>query len=502
MNKKIIITALLALVTMTGQAIDDYQFHSGTAVLKGRILNKPVGEWDVISVRAHNVFSDKEIIQNIPVAADGTFEGTISLPHSQSTLALELADVFLAVGDTVEVTKDAALDDYEGVTFRGNSTSADINRLWPEVRKHYFGDGKLFVNGLAKEDIPKWKQDMVKLMDKIIADIEADHLPLPAGSSTYVKEVMGASLLGELLMAFMENYRYNMTSQFNSFYVTNVSTAKLDEYYDFLAERERWLLDNPAMLFVTKDPSILFKYVMVYIMPDIAFMRNSKRPSLLYPISDYYRDASQAITSRYGLKGGNFMQQMMLCLDVFEEGRIDDESEPDDVAANFAGAIPLLTNPIVARHALNLYRQYVINREGKGVRTASATPEADAVFQRIIDAYKGNALYIDFWDMSCAPCRRSMLDEREKVDRMKDEPVRFLYICDEKTSPRERAEKWLQENSIKGEHIYVSHNDWLLLGEKFQFNAVPFSLAIDKYGNFVTHDYLNRYFNELIKTED
>ena len=494
---KTILTTLLFLVALTGQAIDEYQFRGGTAVLKGRILNKPSGEWDVISVRAYNVFSDKEIMQNIPVAADGTFEGTISLPHSQSVLVSELSDVFLAVGDTVEVTKDAALDDYEGVTFSGSSTSAVINQLWPEVRKHYFGDRKLFINGLAMEDIPKWKQDMVKLMDTVIADIEADRLPLPAGSKAYTKEVMGASLLGELLMAFMTNYRYNMTSQFNGFYVTNVSTAKLDEYYDFLAARERWLLENPAMLFVTKDPAFLFKYVMVYIMPDIAFMRNSKRPSLLYPISDYYRDASQTITSRYGLKGGNFMQQMMLCLDIFEEGRIDEDSNPDDVAANFAGAIPLITNPVVAHHALNLYRQYVINREGKGDKTASATPEADAVFQRIIDTYKGYALYIDFWGMGCAPCRRGMLDEREKVERMKDLPVRFLYICDEKTSPREYAEKWMQENNIKGEHIYVSHNDWLLLEEKFQFNAIPFKTAVDKDGNFVTYDYLNKYFDKL-----
>ena len=123
---------------------------------------------------------------------------------------------------------------------------------------------------------------------------------------------------------------------------------------------------------------------------------------------------------------------------------------------------------------------------------ASATPEADAVFQRIIDTYKGNSLYIDFWDMGCAPCRRGMLDEREKVERMKDLPVRFLYICDKKNSPQEHAEKWLQENSIKGEHIYMSHNDWLLLEEKFQFNAVPFSIAVDKDGNIVTHDDLDK----------
>jgi hypothetical protein len=96
-------------------------------------------------------------------------------------------------------------------------------------------------------------------------------------------------------------------------------------------------------------------------------------------------------------------------------------------AAHFAAAIPLITNPIVAHHATELYRQYVISREGQPVQTVSQTPEADALFQRIIEPYKGNGLYIDFWDWGCGSCRTGMLDEREKVERMKDLPVRFLH---------------------------------------------------------------------------
>lgn len=531
MNKKTIITLLLAFVCMTVSAIDEYQFHSGTAVLKGRILNKPADEWNIVSVRAYDVFTEKEIICNIPVAADGTFEGSIDLPHSQSVLALDVSYVFLAVGDTVEVTKDATLDDYRGVTFGGHGNSADVNRLWPEVRKHYFGDKPLFINGLAREDMPKWKQDMVKLMDAVIADMETDRLPLPPATNSYVKEVMGASLLGELLMAFMENHRYNMTG--NSYAKLNVSD--LADYYDFLAGRERWLLDNPAMLLVAKDPLSLVSYAGVYIMIDILMLRNKlllgyhsdgspsdydyktkmvlprdfnaeqhrrmldMRQDTLFTIADYYRRASQIITSRYGLQHVGFMQQMVICQDDFREDRIDENSNPDHVAASFAAAIPLLTNPIVAYHALDRYRQYVKQREGKVAEAASATPEADAVFQNIIEPYKGNALYIDFWDMSCGPCRRTMLDDREHVEQMKDLPVRFLYICDEKTSPRDNAEKWMTENRVRGEHIYLTHEDWLLLCGKFQFNAVPFQLAVDKDGIVVTRDVIDQYVRELQK---
>lgn len=511
-------------------AIDEYQFHSGTAVLKGRILNKPEDKWNIISVRAYDFFMDKEMIYTIPVASDGSFEGSIHLPHSQSVLALDVSNVFLAVGDTVEVTKDAAQDEYEGVTLGGHGTSADINRLWPEVKKHYFGNKRLFINGLAKEDIPKWKRDMVKLMDTVIADMEADHLPLPAGTNAYVKEVMGASLLGELLMAFMENYRYNMTEGDN-FY--NIKVAELGDYYDFLADREQWLMDNPAMMLVTKDPSFLINYAGVYIMTDISMMHNrlglgirnddnaddiayktwkvlprdydagqhqrllAMRQDTLLTIADYYRMASHAITSRYGLKRVGFLHQMVLCQNVFREDHIDENSNPDHVAACFAAIMPLISHPVVAYHALDRYRLYVKMREGKATVEKSNHPQADAAFQRIIEPYKGYALFVDFWDMGCAPCRLNMLDERDKVERLKDKPVRFLYVCNEKTSPRNYAEPWLQENYINGEHIYVSHEDWHLLNEKFQFNAVPFYIGVDKDGNIVSYDEVDNYVDEI-----
>ena len=104
--------------------------------------------------------------------------------------------------------------------------------------------------------------------------------------------------------------------------------------------------------------------------------------------------------------------------------------------------------------------------------------------------------------MSCAPCRRGMLDDRERVEQLKDLPVRFLYICDEKTSPRDYAEKWLTENQIKGEHIYLKHEEWLLLCEKFQFNAIPFSLTTDKDGNIVPHEVISKFISGLMKTAE
>ena len=533
MNKKSIITFLLALVAVMGRAIDEYQFHSGTAVLRGRILNKPTGEWDNLSVVAFNLFTDEEQVLAIPVAADGSFEASIHLPHSQSVLVRDIANVFLAVGDTLELTKDAAqVEDEAGVTFGGHGASTDINRLWPEVKRHYFGDRTLYTKGMPMEDATAWKQEMVRLMDAIHADIEADRLPLgaqssrlPAATSAYVKEVLGASLMAMPFYATIENYCDNLF----------MKGGVMKDYYDFLTSREEWLLDNPAMLFVIDKPDYFINSFAFYVMPDIGFMAGrfrlscwndepadviaykqemllprefdadlhrrllSLRADTLLTCADYYASAMQATQERYGLRNVDFIQQMVLCRDVFDDVLPDKDFTPYHAAAKLAAAFSLISNPIVAHHALERYRQYVISEKGKAAITVSATPEADAIFRRIIEPYKGNALFVHFWGMGCGPCRREMLEEREKVERLKDQPVRFLYICDEKDSPRERSEPWLTQNNIKGEHIYLTHNEWNLLSAKFNIYAIPFTIGVDKDGNVVTYDAVNNYVQDLQK---
>lgn len=514
MRKLLLSTVLLTLVTLAAQAIDEYQFHKGTAVLKGCILNKPAKEWTTLSITTFNHFIDKERMVSIAVKDDGSFEAAIALPHSQGVYLDDVGYVFLAVGDTLELTKDATKQDMEGVAFGGHSTSTHINRLWPVVKKHYFGDKPLGMSDLSPEEIPAWKQKRVKLMDAVIADIEADKLPLPAGTSSYEKAVLGASALAMPFLEVMVLFRNNMT------------TLKASEYYDFVSDRERWLLDTPAMLFAIESPGHVFSYTSLCLMLDVSwgadqFRVGAKfndpaniqtykqdfvlpsnfdadlhskllalRQDSLFTIADYFRTTTQTTLKRFNLKQMGFMLQMSLCRYIFDEVHLDDIT-PDRMAANFAAVMPHFKHSAVAHHALDAYRQFVISKEGKVEQTASLSPEGDAIFERIIAPYKGNALFVDFWGMSCGPCRANMLNEREKVEKLKDQPVRFLYICDETDRPREMAEQWLKENNIKGEHIFVTHEEWKHLATKFQFSAIPFATAVDKDGNLTTPMELN-----------
>ena len=54
----------------------------------------------------------------------------------------------------------------------------------------------------------------------------------------------------------------------------------------------------------------------------------------------------------------------------------------------------------------------------------------------------------------------------------------------------------MTENQIKGEHIYLRHEEWLLLCDKFQFNAIPFNIAADKDGNIVSRQVIRQWLEE------
>ena len=105
--------------------------------------------------------------------------------------------------------------------------------------------------------------------------------------------------------------------------------------------------------------------------------------------------------------------------------------------------------------------------------------KGDSIFQRIIEPYKGNVLYVDFWEMSCGPCRNLMLNMRDEVEANKEKPVKYLYITDDS---EEKCRPFLEPNNIKGEHIHITPAEWGYLREKFQFTGIPFTVLFDKDG--------------------
>ena len=148
--------------------------------------------------------------------------------------------------------------------------------------------------------------------------------------------------------------------------------------------------------------------------------------------------------------------------------------------------------PKVAYSVMDGYRNVVKTTEGGNITkdiSDTWTTSQKALWDKLTSQYKGNLILIDFWGLHCGPCRQGMLEMRKNVEEMKNEKIKFLYICNEADSPRGQAEKWMSESNINGEHIYVTLSEWTILQAMFNFIAIPRTTLIGRDGKIIQYKF-------------
>lgn len=205
---------------------------------------------------------------------------------------------------------------------------------------------------------------------------------------------------------------------------------------------------------------------------------------------------------------GTFMNDLRLSQDIVNHmdnnlkedklGRLDEHGHRDgilDYMANTVGeTLAGIQNVQVAQTIVSEYRNFVKATETGGDEKGNNwTEEQNALWNKIVSPYMGNTLFLDFWAMSCGPCRAGMMSQKKLVEEMKDEAVKFLYITteDQKTS----GEKWMADNNIKGEHIYITNNEWKQFETMLNFTAIPRGALVSKDGKLIEHDFHVGQFN-------
>lgn len=541
MNKKTIVTILLTLIAMTGQgkvkpkirttlkgypsgAIDEYHFHAGTAVVQGRIAGGKERDFSTFNVTGTDLFSNQDFVRTINIEPDGSFLEQISLPHSGWVYfdGADIPSAFIAVGDTLEIRIDHAKNK---ATLSGSGATGEVNSIWPRLENQFASkETRTPWEGLDRKFMLEWKKRKIKELDQIARSIHADTITALKGCSNYAKDVLKSSLLAmPLEQMLIAGHQWWWRTRSKDGKANPALTIPAGSYFDFLSARQSYLMDNPLMVFAaagdrvishmgfnvlntylflandmerynrTTDSDELGNYKQNFILPH-NYASELHREMLEYDnghlvsVADYYAMCSDSIRSRFGFDHTGFMMQLCLlhCVLDFDDA---ENSATDKFltrkAEELAGAIPQFTDRAICHHAVDVYRRFVAEHEGHVRMDAAASTPGDLLFQSLKEEYAGNVIHMDFWGIGCGPCRKGMLDQRTLVKKYKDAPVRFLYICNEKDSPRETSEKFLSENQIQGEHIFLSSDEWNLLTNKFQFNAVPFTLLIDKNGHIV-----------------
>ena len=559
--KKIFLTLIVAFATLYGfaQVIDhgqfnDYMFRGGDVVFKGRFENYSQSEMpQYVVANVMDYFSLQNQNQLVKVNADGTFCGTVKLPHSQICFidaSPHTIIPLLSVGDTLE----AVFTPNDYVLNSRNNHLADIftesqNEIYKRYADSPYGDlsQPYIYSKDGNRDTIQWAIERnIDIMEQAIKDIRRGRIVIPDSLSPLACEMVKSDILFKGLAnitELLEAWRFSsgrslvydeMAGEYKEV-VKNAIAKPLDlrRLRKFFIKHEKVLFDNPCILFNSSTFWALFNslrntiyvplyhgatayapagteqdvadYALWHILPREyrdGFFEKALPLSgdTLYTQEDKIRQGFENIYDMYGISSSTFLSQMALTLYVFGQ-HFDGVDADNYITEKAKAAMPFITDPVVAHHFLELYRKHAVANENTVVPMLNAF--ANEVADRVLSPYKGNVMFLDFWSYGCGPCRAGMLEQRELVERMKGKPVKFIYIASTEYDDLEHSTQWLKEKGINGEALFVDERDWTALKGLFNFTGTPALVLIGRDGfvHDASHDVnaLEKEIEELLK---
>ena len=486
------------LMNYPSAELSEYRLHGGNVVIKGQIAGREGNETlppeildqlngsTMVAMRDYIVGKEKNTV--LEFKPDGTFVLNVYVPYPMFVLIYPVAMVYACPGDTLEMTiNPMPKSREEAITWDGTGVSCEVTKLYERIRKTYCDFPREEIAEQGLDSLMKWKDRQVAQLDDLVRRINAG-LPELEGCSPLAADILRTRIISHHLEHICDTY---MRGQYA---VQDDNSIDMDAYwqqfFSFVAPRESYLIDNPLLMisadgfFFNRIEYELFRpihadsvqnYIPFDYDPQIAKFI-AQEPSVFRRESR--KNAMNELHDKLHISPTDFSAQVCQLRDTFCNLKWSKDSY-DLAADDVAAAMAVITHPELIRRAVLTYRDYVKENEIKVVGQKPIT-KGDSIFQRIIEPYKGNVLYVDFWNMSCGPCRAAMLQMRDEVEANKDKPVKYLYITADKP---ENCRSFLEPNNIKGEHIHITRSEWGYLQEKFQFTSIPFVVIFDKDGN-------------------
>ncbi|MDE6381224.1 MAG: TlpA family protein disulfide reductase [Muribaculaceae bacterium] len=501
----------------------DMKFYDGKGVahIRGRITDfSPNSGVSTFSIRTINDFTHEQKVNIGDINPDGSFGIDIPLAYPQYDffqLGNISKDIFLIPGDTLSIVTSSStrIDPNKGHVpelWRFEESGSDgfaINMLVDSLYNRYGLKTKysVQVTDSMKSVIYRLNDRLASLLDSVLEDIPAFTENLPV--SGFVKDVLTVSAIGRIIEQMEDNQLNFMSTQGSPFKrdAEGNLVMKEPEHLDEIILLKPWLrhkdliYNNPLLLSHGWILPNRWAFNPQFIDSRTAAVGMEKAPgTIAYVESDNLSDTYSKIIDRLDSIGpGNcFVAQFIRTSSLIDQLK----QEPEPSYESLTGFNRLVSQ--VIRHndydrlndmLMEQYNDYVgkvlvaENRltgfENSGM-TVPDTPEGK-VLARIIEPYKGNALYLDFWGIGCGPCRAGMKAQKPILEKLANKPFKALYIAE--SNYMDACRDWLEKEGIKGEHIFISQDDWQRLTGLFNFSAIPFGVLIDKDGKIIKTHY-------------
>ena len=503
--------------------VPDDWFQTDTITLKGRIEGYDAEKFGFTSMRCsfNDVFeSNRSTVLVLNIAEDGTFckKFLASYPMQQvfyttdSKVSFHEIPFFARPGETIDVTvRKGSFGRYKCIY--NNGSSKDVERWlrnWDELAKsfsplwHFEGT---FEEANEVADMT-WKMVMAKLQKLI----RSEHFtPM---------EVQLA--LADAQARFGEDYLGCIVKQAEAL----VNSEKRDslgraEILDSAEWKKYCDVETYAPLrLIDFDNPLLFASYHFYLLQNrIEFARPLATSSLVISFESYSEHLTNYLAALQGLMGddhNNLMAQLCAYkdfafnFDTFREeyqsiltnDKLTEEQKQRYIEGwpTLAKMMPLYLDAFkhpYFRQKAEQFRDRKLSQ--KDLVTQLPYSPAAEMIRTLADKYPGKFLFIDFWGMSCGPCRAAIQQSKElRAEIAKRDDVKLIFIAEENTPDGSEAYKKYVAEWLAGEEaVCVSNAEFSRLQEMFEFNGIPHYETITPDGYRVSEDYRLRGYENF-----
>ena len=112
--------------------------------------------------------------------------------------------------------------------------------------------------------------------------------------------------------------------------------------------------------------------------------------------------------------------------------------------------------------------------------------EATDIFRRMVDPFRGKWVYVDFWDIGCAPCKQgieSSVALRKKIGGMDN--LELVFITGDRSTPPQVYKEYVDKYMAEETSYLIPEAECILLRQLFNFNAIPHNELVDPDGRIV-----------------
>ena len=477
-------------------------FKTDTITIKGRIEDYDAEEFGFTSMACYydDVFEKDNTVLVLDIADDGTFckKFLASYPVCNSFIAdgskvfFNAIPFFARPGETIDISvRKASFGRYECVY--NNGSSRDVERWLRTSRK---------LEGVMK---PLWKfegtfDEANEVADEVWRRAMA-RLQKVSRSEDYTPMEVQLALadfqanFGMDYIGCIERIARGLTKseeRDSVWYTEILDSAEWKKYLDYetYAPMRRIDYDNP-LLFASSSYFFLQNRVQ-YAKPvreDLYKGILSEGGGMEVNFENYSKKLTNnlaALRKFMGADRENLTAQMCVYKEMAQE--FDTWRNTDDLLDSlFPLYLDALKNPYIRQKA-----EQFRNRRLAQTDLATPLPDVpDAELIRNLNAkFPGRFLIIDFWGMTCGPCRAAIQASKELRARVaKRDDVKLIFIAGERTAEGSEAyHNYVNEWLADEETVCLTNRDFDRLRELFQFNSIPHYETITPDGRRVRED--------------